>query len=47
MDEEQSGNRNSAGLDPAAERTPLNQRGKTHRILEDKGIFLHQIKKGS
>jgi len=47
MDEEQSGNRNRAGLDPAAERTPQNQREKTPGVLEDKGMILRQITRRS
>jgi hypothetical protein len=47
MDEEQSGNRNSAGMNTAAERTPQSRREKSHGLLEDKEMIPRQIKKGS
>jgi hypothetical protein len=47
MDEEQSGNRNSAGPDPVVRRTPQNLRGKTYGVAEDKGKILRQIMRGS
>jgi hypothetical protein len=47
MNEEQSGNRNSAGLDPVTERTTKNQRGKTHRVIKDKGMIPLQTKERS
>jgi hypothetical protein len=47
MDKEQSGNRNRAGQDPAAERTLKNQRGIPGVIREDIGIIRHLITRRS
>jgi hypothetical protein len=47
MDEEQSGNRNRAGMDPVAERTTQNQQGKTHGVMKDIGMIPRQIERRS
>jgi hypothetical protein len=47
MHDEQSGNRNRAGLNLAAERTPQSRLKKSYGLLEDMGMIPLQIKKGS
>jgi hypothetical protein len=47
MDIEQSGNRNSTGLDMAAEKTSQNQRGIPGGIREDIGTIRQSIMRRS
>jgi hypothetical protein len=47
MDEEQSGNMNSAGLDTVEEKTSQSWQKKSHGLLEDMGMSLRQIKRRS